>query len=226
MANLNDLPLNAETIDDVDVDSVPLLGSGSPLPPQPGLYVFRLPIPEAIFNSFEVEETPDQGQRIRAVFRDEAALWNETLNQPYDARISNRVRYIRMKDRETGEEKAVGISDMAQLLRVLGKTPAQNTNQGYGAALVSAGGLRFKAEHTLTARCDPARGIYKNGQTLPKKGCGAKYAVEAYTPKQGAPVGAIPRDEHDKVSIRFTCGCGAELRCWGQLRSFRKAHNE
>lgn len=227
MANLNDLPLNAETIDDVDVDSVPLLGGGSPLPPQPGIYVFRLPIPEAIFNCFEVEETADQGQRLRAVFREEAALWNETLNQPYEARISNRVRYISVNDKENpGQKKLVGISDMAQLLRVLGKVPEYNTNQGYGAALVSAGNLRFKAEHTLTARCDPARGIYKDGKVLPKKGCGARYAVDAYTPKQGQPVGAIARDDHGKVQIRFNCQCGAELRCWGQLRSFRKAHND
>lgn len=176
-------------------------------------------------NCFEPEETADQGQRLRAVFREESALWNETLNQPYDARISNRVRFISVNDPENpGEKKQVGISDMAQVLRVVDSTPEHKTNPGYGNALIKAGGRRFKAEHTLTANCNPARDIYKNGQVIKgKKGCGAKYALEAYTPKKGAPVGVIPKDDDGKTAIRFACACGAELRCWGQLRSFRKA---
>lgn len=224
MANLNDLPLNAETIDDVDPETVPLLGGGGAPVPQPGMYVFRLPPAEALFNCFKEEQTADQGQRISAVLQDEAALWNETLNQPYNARISNRVRYINVNDRDNpGEKKKVGISDMAQVLRVVDSMPESKTNQGYGNALIKAGGRRFKGEHTLTATCSKTRDIYRDGQVIKgKKGCGAKYAVEAYTPKQGAPVGAIPKDEDGKVAIRFACACGAELRCWGQLRSFRK----
>lgn len=230
MANLNDLPLNAETIDDVDPETVPLLGGSANLPPQPGTYTFRLPAAAALFNCFEPEETADQGQRLRALFREDAALWNETLNQSYDSRVSNRVRYINVNDPENpGQKKSIGISDMAQLLRVVNSLPEQKTNTGYGQALIKAANRRFKAEHTLTARCDPARDIYKSGSVIKgKKGCGAKYAVETYTPKQGPPVGTIPKDENNLVSIRFTCGnpkCQAELRCWGQLRSFRKADN-
>jgi hypothetical protein len=158
MANLNDLPLNAETIDDVDPETVPLLGGGAPLPPQPGTYVFRLPASEAIFSCFEVEETTDQGQRLRAVFADETALWNETLNQPYHARISNRTRSIKVNDPENpGQKKSVSISDMAQMLRVLGSLPEDKTNTAYGNALIKAGGKRFKGEHTLTANCNPKR---------------------------------------------------------------------
>ena len=225
MANLNDLPLNAETIDDVDTETVPLLGGGIPLPPQPGTYVFRLPPPEAIFNCFETEETADQGQRLRAVFKEESSLWNETLNQPYDARVSNRVRFINVNDPDNpGQKKSIGISDMAQLLRVVDSIPESKTNTGYGNALVRAATRRFKADHTLTAQCNATRDIYKDGGVVKgKKGCGSKYAVEAYTPKQGPPVGTIPKDG-DKTAVHFTCGkCGAELRCWGSLRSFRKA---
>jgi len=227
MANLNDLPLNSETIDDVDPETVPLLGGGMPLPPQPGIYTFRLPPAEALFNCFKTEESADQGQRISAVFRDEAALWNETLNKPYDSRVSNRVRFIKVNDPENpGEKKQIGISDMAQLLRVVDSLPEHKTNQGYGNALIKAAGRRFRGEHTLTANCNKDRDIYKDGQVIKgKKGCGAKYAVEAYTPSKGAPVGAIPRDA-DGIAVRFHCACGAELRCWGQLRSFRKATEE
>jgi len=226
MANLNDLPLNAETIDDVDTETVPLLGGGIPLPPQPGTYVFRLPAAEALFNCFEPEETADQGQRLRAVFKEEASLWNETLNQPYDGRVSNRVRYINVNDPENpGQKKSIGISDMAQLLRVVDSIPEHKTNAGYGNALVKGAGRRFKAEHILTATCSKTRDIYKSGAVVKGvKGCGSKYALEAYTPKQGPPVGVIPKDEDGKVAVRFACGkCGAELRCWGGLRSFRKA---
>jgi len=113
---------------------------------------------------------------------------------------------------------------MAQLLRVVDSTPEHKTNQGYGTALIAAGGRRFKIEHSLTARCDPGRDIYKNGSVIKgKKGCGAKYAVDSYKDSQGKPVGAIPRDENNLVHTRFACGvCGAELRAWGQIRGFRK----
>ena len=224
MANLNDLPLNAETIDDVDPETVPLLGGGGPPPPQPGTYVFVLPPAEALFNCFEPEETGDQGQRLRAILAEESALWNETLNQPYHARISNRVRYIKVNDPENpGQKKQIGISDMAQLLRVVDSLPEYKTNQGYGNALIKAAGRRFKAEHTLTARCDKTRDIYKGGSVLKgKKGCGRRFAVEAYNASDGTAVWNIPKDDEGKVSIRFACACGAELRAWGQLRSFRK----
>lgn len=225
MANLNDLPLNAEEIDDVDPETVPLLGGGAPLPPQPGTYLFRLPPPEAIFNCFEQEETADQGQRLRAVFSDESALWNETLGASYHARISNRTRTVMVNDPENpGQKKPVAISDMAQLLRVVGSLPENKTNTGYGNALIHAGGRRFKAEHTLTATCNAKRDIYRNGAVVPgKKGCGNRYATEPYTPKQGKPVGGIPKDSGGKYQVRFACTCGAELRCWGQLRGFKKA---
>lgn len=217
MANLNDLPLNAETIDDVDPETVPLFGGFTP-PPQPGTYVVRLPPPDVLFNCFEVEETGDQGQRLRAVFNDVSALWNETLNQPYNARVSSRVRYIKVNDPENpGQKKDVGISDFAQLLRVVGSMPEAKTNQAYGTALTKAGGKRFTIEHALTARCDPKRDIYKDGAIIKgKKGCGAKYASEVY---KG--VIAIPKDEDGFFATRFTCTCGAELRAWGQIRSFR-----
>ncbi len=217
MANLNDLSLNAETIDDVDVETVPTFAGSNPVP-QPGLYKFRLPTPQVIFNCFEKEQTSDQGERIRAIFAGEASLKNETLNQFYDARISNRTRAITLKSGEV-----VKVSDMAQLLRVLESIPDTTSNVGYGNALVRCGTKAFIAEHTITANCSKTRDIYKAGAVVPgKKGCGAKYAQDAYVPKNGPAVQAIPKDG-EKFQLRFACKCGAELRCWGQLRGFRKA---
>lgn len=225
--NLNDLDLNPESIDDVDPDNVPLFGGGVAPPPQPGTFTFRLPPAQEIMNSFESVETADQGQRIQARLREGAALWNESLNMPYETSISNRVRYITIK-KGTPDEERIGISDMAQVLRACGVTvpKEERTNAGYGHALVKAGGSRFVADHTLTANCSPTRDIYKDGSVIKdKKGCGTRYAVEAYT-SGGRKTHAIPTEE-GKVMTRFPCmKCGAELRSWGQLRNFRKARVE
>ncbi len=230
MANLNDLPLTADTIDDVDPETVPTFSSFVP-PPQPGLYVGQLPSPEVIFNSFKTEEVADQGQRLVANFADESAIWLPTLNIPYRARISNRVRYLKVNDPDNpGEKKSVGISDMAQLLKVvnspLEKTPAGEsikTLQAYGRALVAAGGRLFKFKHDLTANCSKDRDIYKDGQVLKgKKGCGQRFATEPYPVKQGKPILQIPKGPDGKFATRFECTCGATVSAWGQIRSFQK----
>lgn len=225
MANLNDLPLNEDKIPDVVVEDQPVFGTYTP-PPQPGTYVFRLPPPAAIFNCFEVDETEDQGQRLRASLREEAALLNETLGEPYGTNISNRVRY--MKGKEEGDR--VAVSDMAMLLNAVKSYPENSTNTAYGHALVAAGGKRFKADHTLTANCNPKRDIYRAGSQIKgTKGCGWKYAVEPYQDGQGRQVRAIPKDANSLVSLRFAClnpKCTAELRAWGQLRGIRPAEDD
>lgn len=218
MPNLNDLPLNDERIPDVIVEEQPVLSAPS-LPPQPGTYVFRLPTAQALMNCFDMDETADQGQRIRASLRDEAALYNETLEEPYSTNISNRVRYVKRNDMEQA------VSDMAMLLNAVACYPEHNTNTGYAHALIAAANRRFRADHTLTANCNPQRDIYSGGAVLKgRKGCGFRYAVDGYTTGDGKVVHAIPRDEHGKVLIRFRClnpKCDAEIRAWGQLRGFR-----
>jgi hypothetical protein len=223
MANLNDLPLTADTTDDVDVNTVPTFGGGFTPPPQPGTYVGRLPSAEVIFNCFQTQEVPDQGQKLLAVFADESAITLEQFNQSYRARISNRVRYVKVNDPDNpGEKKSVGISDMAQLLRVVNSIPEGKTNTAYGHALVAAGGRLFKFTHDLTANCDPKRDIYKDGAVIKgKKGCGARYATESYRGGNGKMVGVIPKDESGKFATRFQCTCGASLSAWGQIKGFR-----
>jgi len=220
MPNLNDLPLNNDPIPDVVVEEQPVL-TAPVMPPQPGTYVFRLPTAQAIMNCFDVDETADQGQRLRAALREEAALFNETLEEPYSTNISNRVRSIKRGD------EIVSVSDMAMLLNAVVSFPENNTNSGYAHALIAAANRRFRADHTLTANCNPMRDIYKAGATARgQKGCGYRYAVDGYTTSDGRVTLAIPRDAHGQVLLRFTClnpKCDAELRCWGQLRGFRKA---
>lgn len=226
MANLNDLELSDEPIGNVDVETVPTFSARNPIP-QPGLYVFRLPPAPVIYNCFKLDNTAD-GQYLIAELREEAALLNETTGKFYDARISNRPRILQIRNKETGLKEPVAISDMAQLLRVLGSIPENKTNRAYGDALVHAGEMRFKAEHTLQASCNPKRDVYKNGSVLVgKKGCGRKFALEAYQPREGRPVYAIPKETDGKYALRFECvDCEATISVFGQLRGFTKAASE
>jgi len=221
MPNPNELNLNQEAVEG-DFENMPTGMSSVLTPPQPGIYLFELPSPEILYNSFEVTQHAQQGQRLQISFKDESALKNLTLQgQPYHANLSNVTRIINFKS------GAVTVSDMAMLLKALDIVPEQLTNAGYAQALVNAGGMRFKGEHTLSTNCSDKRDIYvDNQQQKGKKGCSQKYAVEGYTPRNppGAkPVLSIPKDEHGLVSVKFPCVCGASLRSWGRLRGFKAA---
>lgn len=234
MADLNDLGLNDEGISDADFDKMPAtLGGGSKLPPQPGIYKFRLPSAKALKTCFELLDTADQGQKLTAVFADESSLFNETLGEWYSARVNNRTRTVKSKGTD------VIVSDFGMLLKAVGSRPEPNasgviTNAAYGQALIAAAEKHFLAEHTLTAACNPKRDIYKTVETEPgkfegkvlkgEKGCGQRYAVEGWAGKGGKPdVLTIPRNEDKSVAVRFSCKCGAELRCFGELRGYRSA---
>jgi hypothetical protein len=214
VANINDLGLRNEELPLGDIADMPSgFGSNAPVP-QPGIYRFRLPSEEAIMNCFEVTDS-ESGQILTAIFKDEAFLFNETLKQYYSGRVNSRIRMI-----GKGEDKKP-VSDFALLLKAVKSLPEHNTLASMAQALTKAAGRTFIAEHQLTATCNPQRDIYQDGKVLTgKKGCGARYGQEAYTPQNGKPVGAIPVVD-GMVATRFTCECGAELRAWGQLRGFR-----
>lgn len=227
MADLNSLNLNPKYNSEVDFDNMPTgIGATFAEPPQPGTFLFRLPPSEAIFRAFEKVMDPEQGERIAVVLKEAAALWNETLKQPYGTRLTNVVRYI------TRSEQQLAISDMALLLKAVESIPESGSNAAYAEAMVKAGGRLFLADNTLTATCSPTKDTYQHNPATGKsearpgmKGCGQKYRVEGYQPKGGKPaVLSIPRDEEGKVALRFTCTCGAELRSWPQLQGFRPAN--
>lgn len=221
MANPNELNLNNEQVEG-DFDNMPTGMSGMPTPPQPGIILFQLPSSEIIYQSFSTIAHEQQGQRLQVSFKEDSALIMLPNNQPYHSNLSNVTRVLNFKS------GPVVVSDMAMLLKALGIKPEHMTNAGYAQAMVNAGGMQFKGEHTLSTNCNPKRDIYlaEGGEQKGKKGCGQKYAVESYTPKNppGARVVlAIPKDDDGLVMTRFDCVCGASLRSWGRLRGFKAA---
>lgn len=224
MADLNNLGLSEKAQADVDFDNMPTGIGGSIIePPQPGIYKFRLPTAPVISGCFDKLVHPDQGERLVAVFRDDSALHNLTLDNHYNVRMTNVVRYLQRR----GQDKPLAVSDLAQLLKAVGSIPTGHTNRAYAEALVAAAEREFVAESTLTANCSPSRDTYRpnpvTGRSEPSsiKGCGQRFRVDGYTPRTGPVVYSIPRDDHGKVLLRFSCPCGAEVRAWGSLQGIR-----
>lgn len=230
MPDLNSLGLKDEAVGAIDWEHLRTSGGMGPLPPQPGIYLMRMPSAAALQKAFEKIDHEEQGERIAVKFSDEALLFNETLQNYYQAYVSNTTR-------ETGKENERTLtSDMAMLLKVLDSIPKANergviTNRSYAEAIIAAAGKTFKIEHSLTGNCNPKREIYKDGAVLAgSKGCGAKYVVETYKPRDGSPPPiAIPKEADDSgkiiTCVRWVCSCGAEIRAFGQIRGF-KAHSE
>jgi hypothetical protein len=156
--DINQLGLNAEEFTDVDFDKMPTTIGSIIRPPQPGIYLFRLPTARALFSAIETVATTDWGQRVTAKFKDDAALLNVTLNEPYNANLNNTPRFIGKGDNRQA------VSDWLMLLKALGVQPEGNNNAAHIRALLSAAGREFKAEHTLSTTCNKQRDVYKNKQ--------------------------------------------------------------
>lgn len=230
MPDLNSLGLKDEAVGEIDFEHLRTQGGMGPMPPQPGIYVVRLPSAAVLQRAFDKIDHPEQGERIAVKFSDEALLLNETLGNYYQAYVSNTTR-------EVGKEgERTLTSDMAMLLKVVGSIPQPNergivTNRAYANALLAAAGRAFKIEHALTGNCNDKREIYKDGGVQPgSRGCGQKYAVEGYKPSNGQPpVISIPKAANEagrvEVMLRWECHCGAEIRAFGQIRGF-KVHED
>jgi len=208
--DLSHLKFSSDAID-VDLENLPSQGPTIIPPPQPGVYRFK--IPTGLAKGLETIQT-DVGQRLVVILRDDLALQNLTTNQPFPTRISNQERAIG-KDGQKG-------SDMAFLFAALGIKPKGATNKAYAEAMLQTQGKEFIAFNDLTARCNPANDVYKDGQKVEGlKGCGASYATRTYTKKNGQQVQQIPKAEDGTFALEFTCTCRALLRCFGGLSKFR-----
>lgn len=216
MPSIHDLGLNDEPRG-LDFNAMPTGMGSRPVTPQPGIYKFRLPSEDALFNAFDViDDGTDKILQVK--FRDEAMLFNVSLNNWYSTNVNNRIRSFKR-----GEDN-ITFSDLSLLIAAT-KVPVPDnpTDTDLANALVSAAGKEFMAEHTLSTACSSKRDVYRDGKTIPGlKGCGLSYSSDPYTKKDGTEVLPIPKDA-GALALRFTCSCGAELRAWANLRGFRSA---
>lgn len=206
-------------------------------PPQPGPYVFRLPL--KMGNIWDkAEKTFADGRkepRLKAKFDTNNPLTivqspgGALDNEPFETQLTNVERKRGKADSDTQE-----ISDMDFLLRDgfgVEKRPRINgkiTNKAYGEALVQFANQTFGANVTWSWRCREDRPIRVENadggyEEVPEQmGCGARYYQKN--------VDKVPSNPDDPNSpkvypLRITCtspGCGANLRAFANLESFRR----
>ena len=214
--NLNDLNLVEEQVGDVDFDNLPE-GGGFPKPPQPGTYRFTLPS-EFSGKMFQTVQDPEGGARVKVVFEDDKQLKMEG-NKSFRTQLSNVAR-------ARGKE-GTKVSDLALLLKKgLGEESAPTSNVGYAQALARHAGESFIADIEWSAKCNPARDIYKEGKKQEgTKGCGTEFRMEAYTKKDGKVVYAIPQQNGQWLD-EFECpnpACKAIVRAFANVSRFKSA---
>lgn len=206
-----------EETQEVQGDDLPPQGGGqiTPLPP-PGTHRFELPAD--LSTIWETVDT-DLGQRVQAIFQDEHALKTlDVAGLPFRA-------YISTGERKRGKEKKL-VSDMTYLLVALDDKSAPRKSSEFIKALNSHASESFRADVEWKAFCNPKKDIYITGKGRQegKKGCEQGYAMREYEKNDGKKVIEIPRHADGTWAEEFTCGtpgCGATLRCTGQLTNFR-----
>jgi hypothetical protein len=200
-----------------DLSDLPEFGSFTP-PPPPGAYRFKLPADlSAIYDVFD---TADKGQRVKAIFdKDHPLVITQSKNgtkngEPFETRITN-------NERPRGKKgSGVVASDWDYLLRALGEKIKPTSNRGYIDTLKKFGGKEFGADLTYSWACSTERDIrVANPQGgAPQvveghKGCGEKFYEGDIQPAMKNADGTMP--------LQITCSCGALLRAFANLESFR-----
>ncbi len=215
-SDLNALGLTNEKLEDADFDQIPEnLGQAFADPPQPGKYRFRLP--PSLAAIWAVVDTQEHGQRINAIFDQDAPLTivqspnKEVDGEDFTYRISN-VPRARTKEK-------ILVSDMALLLRALGETKLPASNKAFAQALMKYAGKEFGATLEFSYRCNDKRDAYfDDGQGGTAKaegrmGCGSRW-YQRDVPKVDG-----------KQPVRITCTnpeCGASVRAFPNLTAFTK----
>lgn len=216
MPNINELGLLDETLP-VDTKNLPEQPQGFELL-QPGNgYTFVLPDSEILSEAFDVIQTAN-GQRLEVTFGGKASLKTTT-----GARVFTRIDNKEFTAGKKGEEKLT--SNLAYLLTALGAVVTKG-NKSYADAILAHAGESFVADWTWTAYCNPKEKIYNEaGGREEKLGCGAEYAIGAYTKKKDQKqVIGIPKDEDGRYAEHFICStedCGAAMRAFGKIRNIR-----
>lgn len=225
---LESLGLGKEQLEGTEFDNIPEnLGQSFPDPPQPGAYRFKLPTAAQMKSIWAKVDSTNHGERINAIFEDEAAL--QIVQSPGGAHNGEEFRWrVSNVPRERTKEKIL-VSDMDLLLRALGVTARPKTNLAYAQALLKQAGREFGATVEYSWRCRDDREIRVDDGTGTgattvvegKMGCGARYYQRD--------VSKVPSNPADPASptvypVRITCSnpdCGASVRAFPNLTAFK-----
>lgn len=211
---LHDLGLKEEALPAQSFDDLPEFG-GFTLPPQPGLYRFKLP--GDLSRSWEAYDAPNKGQRVRLLLDKDAPLYivqspgNKANGDTFQTRISN-------QERKRGKEGTVEASDMDYLVKALGETSRPKNNKEYVQVVNKHAGKEFGAEvsYSFVCRDDKPIRAYDAQQKLQEvagqNGCGSKYYQKDITGM---------RNEAGEYPTEIACKCGGILRAFANLDSFR-----
>lgn len=207
-----------------DYENIPEQRTGGrPLIP-PGRYVFE--IPKDVAAAWVVRETTVAEQKVQRVAvesdRDHPIVLAAVLRKQ-DESLVGEVWYGSISNVERNRarkgEPANLVSDMTYLLRDGFKDQSKpKVNREFIKALNTHAGKRFAADNEWSTYCNKTkvRFIEVDGQAVedPDKrfGCGANYYQNT-----------IPRDHEGYFQERFTCACGASLRCFQNLVRFGPA---
>lgn len=224
--SLEALGLGKEQLEGAEFDQIPEnIGQSFPDPPQPGVYRFKLPTSAQMKTIWAKVESSEHGDRINAIFEDDAAL--KIVQSPGGEHDGEEFRWRCSNVPRPRTKEQILVSDMDLLLRALGVTQRPKTNRAYAEALIKLGGREFTATNEFSYNCNPKKEIYvDNGaggqeKVEGKVGCGNRYYQRD--------VAKVPSDPSDPASpkvfpLRIQCSnpdCGASIRAFPNLTGFK-----
>lgn len=249
MSGINDLNLRDEVTDE-NPSELPEQMGGQSLPVLlPGISIFKIPAEVAqCIEAFDEEQKasddsvimmpdpkdpskmiPKVLQRLRVKFDKDFPLLvvgkgadDPNANHPVATQISNQPR-----NRAKKGDPPNKVADLTYLIRISldNKTSPLTTPKEWLAAIMWMAGKMFRAEHGLTARCNPDKVRYINDANDPsgrgsvedpsgQKGCGARYYTKDFR---------LAKEHGGGFSDVMYCKkpeCQAKLRGFFQIEKF------
>lgn len=224
--SLEALGLSKETLEGADFGDIPEhLGESFPDPPQPGVYRFKLPTAQQMAAIWDKIATDKYGERLVALFADDAAL--TIVQSPGSSHNGESYRWRLSNVPRPRTKEQILVSDWDLFLRGMKVPGRPTTNLAYAKALLAFAGREFTATNEFSYRCSPDRDIYVDdgqggtSQVEGRKGCGQRYYQ-----RDVQKVLSDPADPNSArvYPVRITCGnpeCGASIRAFPNLTGFK-----
>lgn len=216
--SLNDL--SATPLQDaVDVNNLPEQRGDFAPPPQPGDFLFELS--PLTLDNFDKVDGKEYGERVKVHFDETAPLViRQSLGGEYDGTpFQTTITNIPMKRGKKDDTNAPIASDWDYLNVALKEAARPKSNLDYANKLMQKAGTRaqFLGRLEWSWRCNPNKNIYMvneqgQNQEMDQLGCGTKTYQKDVAKVDG------------KFPERITCQCGASVRAFANIRTFKPAN--